>query len=56
MLLYHSTKVALERLPDALHYELGSFGVRLKADRAGRQESRLRGRSIEKPRVSGVFE
>ena len=45
--LYHGTKFAVEGLSEALHYELGAFGVRVKIVQPGMIKTDFGGRSFE---------
>lgn len=42
--LYHGTKFALEGISEALHYEFGALGVRVKVIEPGAREARTRRR------------
>lgn len=45
--LYHGTKFAVEGLSEALHYELGPFGVRVKIVEPGGMKTDFGGRSLD---------
>lgn len=45
--LYHGTKFAVEGLSEALHYELGAFGVRVKIVQPGMIKTDFGGRSFD---------
>jgi NAD(P)-dependent dehydrogenase (short-subunit alcohol dehydrogenase family) len=45
--LYHGTKFAVEGLSEALHYELGAFGVRVKLVEPGGIKTDFGGRSFD---------
>ncbi len=45
--LYHGTKFAVEGLSEALHYELGAFGVRVKLVEPGMVRTDFGGRSFD---------
>ncbi|MDB4946788.1 MAG: Short-chain dehydrogenase of various substrate specificity [Labilithrix sp.] len=45
--LYHGSKFAVEGLSEALHYELGAFGVRVKLVEPGGMKTDFGGRSLD---------
>jgi NAD(P)-dependent dehydrogenase (short-subunit alcohol dehydrogenase family) len=45
--LYHGTKFAVEGISEALHYELGQFGVRVKVIEPGAIQTDFGGRSLD---------
>jgi NAD(P)-dependent dehydrogenase (short-subunit alcohol dehydrogenase family) len=45
--LYHGTKFAIEGVSEALHYELGALGIRVKVIEPGAMKTDFAGRSFE---------
>ncbi|HXH45388.1 MAG TPA: SDR family oxidoreductase [Bradyrhizobium sp.] len=45
--LYHGTKFAVEGLSEALHYELGALGIRVKVIEPGAMKTNFAGRSFD---------
>ena len=45
--LYHGTKFAIEGISEALHYELGALGIRVKVIEPGAMKTDFGGRSLE---------
>lgn len=54
--LYHGTKFAVEGLSEALHYEVGAFGVRVKIIEPGGIKTDFAGRSFDFSNDPGLVE